>query len=219
MSHEHKVINILFDLDGTLTDPVEGITKSMQYALARLGGVERSQAELVIFIGPPLRRTFAELLGTDDPERIEGAIRLYRERFSQVGLFENIVYPGVADLLAGLHHTSRALFVATAKPRIFANQILEHFSLAQYFQAVYGAELDGRFGDKGSLVAHLLDQERLAPERTLMIGDRRHDIEAARQHGLRTIGVTYGYGTADELLEAGADLICHTPAEIAAHFW
>ena len=215
---QRPAVAILFDLDGTLTDPLEGITRSIQHALERLGARNRTRAELAAYIGPPLRGTFAFLLETQDPLAIERAMSLYRERFSAIGLFENEVYADVPDILARLQSMRYALYIATAKPGIYAEKILEHFSLARYFTAIYGSELDGRYDDKAELIAHILRQERLAPDTTVMVGDRSHDIVAARQNGLRSIGVTYGYGTYEELVEAGADRICRTPADILAYF-
>lgn len=214
---EH-VSTVLFDLDGTLTEPFEGITRSIQYALTQLGAPTPTQAELAHYIGPPLRRTFGLLLDSSDPQVIEEAMRLYRVRFAEVGLFENMLYDGIVDLLAALQSASVPLFVVTAKPRIYALRIIEHFGLAKYFTAIYGAELDGRFDNKADLVEHLLEHERLPAAATVMVGDRREDVIAARAHGVGTIGVTYGYGSDAELREAGADIICGSPQELLALF-
>jgi len=208
---------ILFDLDGTLTDPLEGITRSIQHALEKSGAPSRTTDELARFIGPPLRGTFAYLLETQDPPAVESALRLYRQRFAAVGLFENTVYDGVPEMLEALQRNAK-LFVATSKPRVFAERIVEHFGLARFFAGVYGAELDGRFDDKTELLAHLLDSERLLPGTTTMVGDRSHDIVAAKRNRLRSIGVSYGYGTDAELRDAGADHICASPAELVAFF-
>lgn len=209
---------ILFDLDGTLTDPLEGITRSIQHALDGFGARNRTRVELAEFIGPPLRGTFGLLLETQDPLVIERAMTLYRERFSVVGLFENEVYPTIPEMLATLRAKQYTLYIATSKPRVYAEKILEHFSLAQYFAGIYGSELDGRFDNKGELIAYILERERLSPATTVMVGDRSHDIIAAKQNGLRSIGVTYGYGTYEELTQADADLICGSPTDIVAFF-
>lgn len=214
---EH-VTTVLFDLDGTLTEPFEGITRSIQYALTQLGATIPTQTELAYYIGPPLRQTFALLLDTSDAQVIEEAMRLYRVRFGDVGLFENTLYDGIVDLLASLQRASVPLFVVTAKPRIYAVRIIEHFGLAQYFTGIYGAELDGRFDNKADLVEHLLEQERLLAAATVMVGDRREDVIAAKTHGVGTIGVTYGYGSSQELREAGADSICGSPQELLTLF-
>lgn len=209
-------IAVLFDLDGTLTDPLEGITRSIQHALKTSGTPERTTAELAAYIGPPLRGTFARLLETDDPLAVEAALSLYRERFSVVGLFENTVYDGVPQMLASLQRQGFALFVATAKPRIFAERIVEHFGLAPFFSGIYGAELDGRYDDKSELLAHLVAKEALSPAAAIMVGDRSHDIVAAKRNRMAAIGVTYGYGTFDELRAAGADDVCAGPDEVVA---
>jgi phosphoglycolate phosphatase len=163
---------------------------------------------LATFIGPPLRATFAGLLGTSEPARVEEAIALYRERFADVGLFENEVYPGVAAMLAGARETARALFVATSKPAVYAERIVAHFGIREVFDGVYGAELGGRFDDKAELIAHLLSREGVAPASAVMIGDRAADVAGARANGLRSVGVLWGYGSERELLDAGADALC-----------
>jgi len=209
---------ILFDLDGTLTDSFEGITRSIQYAVTSLGAREPTRAELKAYIGPPLRGTFALLLGTEDAQVIERALTLYRERFSVIGLFENEVYADVPRLLAALRAHQYRLYLATSKRRVYAERILAHFSLAHHFARIYGTEFDGRYENKAELIMHILRQEHLVPETTLMIGDRSHDIIAAKQNGMRSIGVTYGYGTNEELVQADPDHICGSPADIVVFF-
>lgn len=205
---------ILFDLDGTLTNPFEGITLSIRHALRKLGAYVPEQPELLWCIGPPLRVSFPKLLGSDDPASTERAIALYRERFATVGLFENTRYDGVLEMLAALQQDGRKLFVATSKPRVYAERIIERFALAPFFVRVYGAELDGRFDHKKTLIAHLISEEHLEPSTTLMVGDREHDVVGARANGIRTVGVTYGYGTHAELAYAGAEEIVASPAEV-----
>ncbi len=204
----------LFDLDGTLTDPRVGIVGCLRYALDRLGRPSPDEDVLASCIGPALRRSFAMLLDTRDGALIEEATRLYRERFDTVGLFENRVYDGVPDMLERLRPAR--LLVATAKMARFAERIVTHFGLAPYFSGVYGAEPGGRFDDKADLIAHMLRREGLAPEATVMIGDRGFDIVAARANGLRAVGVLWGYGSERELREAGADRLCAKPAELPA---
>lgn len=218
MKSVEYVSTAFFDLDGTLTEPFEGITRSIQYALTGLGASVPTQVELARYIGPPLRRTFGLLLETDDTEVIEEAMRLYRERFADVGLFENTLYDGIVDLLAALQSAAVPIFVATAKPHIFAKRIIEHFTLAQYFTGIYGAELDGRFDNKADLIEHLLEQEQLPAQTAVMVGDRREDVVAAKVHGVGAIGVTYGYGSDEELRAAGADHICSSPQELLKLF-
>lgn len=211
-----EIKNLLFDLDGTLTDPFEGITNCLRYALEKLGCPCPGSRELSVYIGPPLRRNFAALLGSEDPETVERAVSLYRERFAELGLYENAVYPGVASMLDELRASSYNLFVATSKMRAFAEKILEHFGLSSYFVEVCGAEPDGRLDDKADLLRELLKTHRLDTARTLMVGDRKHDVAAAKRNGVRALGVTYGYGSAEELREAGADIICESPSSVVS---
>lgn len=210
MSLQH----ILFDLDGTLTDPAEGIIKCYQYALERLHASCPPAEALAAYIGPPIRAAFAAALETDDEALIEQAVAFYRERFSTVGLFENRMYEGVPEMLTELQTSGYKLFVATSKPTIYAEQVLSHFALDGYFIKVHGNELNGRLDDKAELVSELLAAHRLRPGETMMVGDRWHDIAAARRNNISSLGVTYGYGSETELLEAGANHICHRPGEI-----
>jgi phosphoglycolate phosphatase len=205
---------LFFDLDGTLSDPSEGITKSVQHALQCLGRPYPGKSELQHYIGPPLRWTFPRLLGTDDNALVETAIGYYRERYETVGLFENEVYPGVPELLERLQDDGYPLYVVTSKPTVYSDRILRHFGLDRFFRAVYGPELDGRFDEKCELVEFILRERRLDPSRTIMIGDRARDVESGRTNGTRTFGVTYGFGSVEEITAAGPDEICHRPSEI-----
>jgi phosphoglycolate phosphatase len=209
-----SIQHILFDLDGTLTDPAEGIIKCYQYSLGRLNASCPSSEVLSAFIGPPIRATFAEVLETSDDALIEQAVAIYRERFSTIGLFENMVYEGVPEMLAELQAAGYKLFVATSKPQVFAQRVLNHFSLGGYFVKVHGNELNGRLDDKAELVSELLTEHRLRPSETVMVGDRWHDVAAAKRNHLQSLGVTYGYGSEEELMKAGADHLCRRPAEI-----
>jgi len=204
--------DLLFDLDGTLTDNYAGISASIRHALARLAAPAPDDAQMRQFVGPPLRATFAQLLATEDPEAVERAIGHYRERFAAVGWRENVAYPGIEEALARLRAAGARLFVCTAKPRIFAERIVGHFRFDAHFAAVYGADLDGRYDDKAHLLAHLLEREGIAREDAVMIGDSDNDLRAARANGVRSVGVLWGYGTATEL--ADADAIVATPAEL-----
>lgn len=206
--------HLIFDLDGTLTDPREGIARCYAYVLELLGRPVPPLREFERFIGPPTREVVSELLGSSDPDEVERAVAIYRERFSSVGLFENEVYPGMAELLASLSQAGFALWVCTSKPHVYARRILEHFGLLRWFREVYGCELDGTYAAKTDLLEHLLPREQIDPRRALMIGDRMHDIRAARHCGLRSLGVLYGFGTIEELREAGADALCPTVAEL-----
>jgi phosphoglycolate phosphatase len=206
---------LLFDLDGTLTDPRAGIVGSLRFALSQLAIPCPTDDVLVSYIGPPLRGTFATLLGTNESDRIEEAMQLYRQRFADTGLYENRVYDGVPEMLARAGSAATAVYVATSKPAIYAERIVRHFGLAQHFRKVYGPELDGRYEDKADLLAHLLRQENVEPEAAVMIGDREADVRAAKASGVRSIGVLWGYGSVQELIDAGTDALCGTPGELA----
>ena len=194
--------NILIDLDGTLTDPKLGITTCIRYAMQKLGRPLADEVDLDWCIGPPLKASLAKLLQSDNDELAEQALALYRERFSTIGLFENEVYPEVAETLEKLQQQGYRLYVATAKPTIYAEQILVHFDLAKYFKKIYGSELTGERTNKGGLITYLLGRENLDATATVMVGDREFDILGARQNGLQSIAVSYGYGTAEELAQA-----------------
>jgi phosphoglycolate phosphatase len=206
---------IFFDLDGTLTDPKLGITRSIQYALQRLDHPTIPTAdELTWCIGPPLRTSFVQLLGGE--HAADRAVALYRERFSDIGLYENGVYDGIDEVLTSLGASGHRLFVATSKAHVFADRIIDHFGLRRHFEGVFGAELDGTRVDKSDLLGYALKQASADPARTLMIGDRSHDMIGAKNNGINGIGVLYGYGSRDELLQAGARHVCATPAAILA---
>jgi len=205
---------LLFDLDGTLTDPRLGIVRCLKHALDRLGAPCPPDDVLASFIGPPLRGTFANLLATSDWRLIEQAMALYRDEYGKAGLFENHVYAGVAPMLDQVCELASAAFVATAKLKIFADRIVRRLGLERYFAGVYGADLSGRLDDKADLLAHLLASENVSPERAVMIGDRAGDVVSARANGVRSIGVLWGYGSESELENAGADALCGAPAEL-----
>ena len=204
--------SLLFDLDGTLTDNYLGIARSIVYALDRLD-IEPPDAEVLrLCVGPPLRTTFAALLDTDDAEEIERAIALYRERFADVGWRENVVYDGIPDALATLAARDRPMYLCTSKPEVYARRIVALFGFHDHLRGVYGADLAGRYDDKATLLAHLASRERIDPAHAIMIGDRHHDVRAARMNGARAIGVLWGYGSEDEL--AGADVLVRAPGEL-----
>jgi phosphoglycolate phosphatase len=209
-----KRLALFFDLDGTLSDPSEGIAGSVQYALQCLGRPYPDKSELQHYIGPPLRWTFPRLLGTDDSDLVETAIAYYRERYETVGLFENEVYLGIPELLQRLQSDGYPLYVVTSKPTVYSDRIIQHFGLDHFFIDVYGPELDGRFDEKSELVAFILRARTLDPSRTIMIGDRARDVESGRTNGTRTIGVTYGFGSLEEITAARPDEICHSPREL-----
>jgi phosphoglycolate phosphatase len=204
---------IYFDLDGTLTDPKPGITRSIQYALQKLDHPTMpTEDELTWCIGPPLRASFVRLLGAETSADL--AVTYYRERFSDVGLYENGVYDGIGEVLTSLCASGHRLFVATSKPHVFAERIIDHFGLRDHFEHVFGSELDGTRVDKSHLLEYALKQASVDPAKTLMIGDRSHDMVGAKNNGMKGIGVLYGYGSRDELLEAGAHHVCVTPGAI-----
>ena len=207
---------LLFDLDGTLTDPRPGIVACIRHAVEGLGRPCPDDDALATFIGPPLRGTFATLLETTEREPIEAAMTLYRERFSVTGLLENRVYDGIPEMLVAITPRVSAAFVATSKPTVYAERIVRHFDLDRYFAGVYGAELDAGLDDKATLVAQLLARERIAAGAAVMIGDRAADVRAAHANGLRAIGVLWGYGSERELREAGADIVCTDPRALTA---
>ena len=207
---------LLFDLDGTLTDPKVGITTSVQHGLRSLGIEVENLDDLCCFIGPPLTVSFAEYYGLN-PEQVQAAIAKYRERYSTVGLYENEAYAGIAAMLAALQAAGKILLVATSKPQVFAEQILEHFGLRQYFTFVGGSGLDGSRDTKGEVIGYVLEQCGISDvAEAVMIGDRKHDVLGAQEHGMDTVGVLFGYGDRAELEQAGARWIAENVAELQA---
>lgn len=227
---------ILFDLDGTLTDPKVGITKSVQYALQALGIEEPDLDKLEPFIGPPLKDSFMEFYGFHH-EQTEIAVEKYRERFVVTGIFENEIYAGIAQMLANLHCAGKKLAIASSKPTVLVERILEHFAIQAYFDVVVGSEMDGTRSRKEEVVEEALrrlvpqifvdSSERSAEESSsqqinkkalrksiAMVGDRKFDIEGAKAFGLTGIGVAFGYAQEGELEQAGADYIVETVAEL-----
>jgi len=207
-------VNVFFDLDGTLTDPGVGITRCLQHALVSLGREVPPTSALRRFVGPPLHESFAELLGPGEGALVEQAVRLYRERFEETGMFENELYPGVPEGLQALNGDGCRLWVVTSKPTVCADLIVDHFGLRRWIQGVHGSELSGANADKRRLIREVLDARHLAGRETWMVGDRRHDIRGARQNGVPCIGVLWGYGSAEELDEAEPDHIVATMAEL-----
>lgn len=205
---------LLFDLDGTLTDPKQGLTSSLQYALEKLNAPVPSCDELTWCIGPPLKDSFPILLNTQDEVVIDQAVNYYLERYAAGGLFENQVYAGVPELLATLRSLQYKLFVATTKLTITAQRILRHFDLAQYFDGIYGSEPGGLRADKRELLRYIVVEELLETSTAMMIGDRKHDIVGAKHNGMQAGGITYGYGSLEELTTAGADYFFHQPQDI-----
>ena len=202
--------HIYFDLDGTLTDPYEGITKCILYAIEKLGFERPSDEWLYTSIGPPLWDSFPEVVGE---ELTKKAVELYRERFNDVGWLENKPYDGIVDALAEVQQSGATLFVATAKPWKAARRIIEHFGMGNFFTEVYGSEPDGTRARKGDLLEWAIARHEPADVR-FMIGDRKHDLIGAVANGMRPVGVSYGYGSVEELENAGAESIAGRPQEI-----
>lgn len=197
---------ILFDLDGTLTNPQRGITNSVKYALEYFGIPVYDNASLNKYIGPPLRQSFMEFAGLSE-EQSRMAMIKYREYFGPKGIFENKVYEGIPKLLQSLKSEGNKIILATSKPWIYAEMILKKFDLKKYFDFVAGSELNGVRTNKADVIAYAIDRYNIDIKNALMIGDRKHDIEGAVKNGLKTIGVLYGFGDYEELKEAGADYI------------
>ena len=210
-------MKLLFDLDGTLTDPGVGIVRCIRHALAALGRDEYDDARLRRCVGPPLADSFRLLLQTEDEATLARAVALYRERFGTVGLFENAVYDDIPELLRELHAQGRELYVVTSKPHVYARRIVRHFGLEGWFREIYGSKLDGTRVHKRELIRWVLEREQLAPGDACMIGDRGHDVAGARANGVRAIGVLWGYGSREELAAAGADALVEMVPELLAH--
>jgi phosphoglycolate phosphatase len=208
--------SLFLDLDGTLTDPKVGITRCVQYALERLNVEVPPADELTWCIGPPLLESFEHMLGNNAVART--ALAHYRERFSDVGWCENEVYDGVPEALGRLASSGLTLYVATSKPEVYARRIIEHFGLAQWFERLFGPTLEGQRVRKHDLLAFALEQTGVSSAAALMIGDRSHDILGAHANGIGSVAVLYGYGTRDELEDAGAQRFIASPSDLETLF-
>lgn len=207
--------HLLFDLDGTLTDPMVGITRSVQNALKYYGIEEPELKALCPFIGPPLKESFVKYYGFSETQAGE-AVERFREYFAVTGLYENMEYPGIRDMLAQMKALGKRLYVATSKPELYARQILEHFQMAEYFEFIGGADMEEIRVRKGDVIRYVLQQCRITDlDQVVMIGDREHDIIGAKENGLYSVGVLYGYGSREELEAAGADRIVDTVEKLA----
>lgn len=206
---------VFFDLDGTLTDSKEGITRSVQHALRHFGIDEPDTAKLTPYIGPPLKDSFEQYHGLTR-EQADEALLVYRERYADVGIFENRVYDGIPALLAALRAADCSLAVTTSKPLLYTEQILAHFKLDTAFDAVIGCDMSERNTSKATLIADALHRFGCAPAQAWMVGDRCFDIEGAHENGVRAVGVRYGFAAPDELEQAGADVIVGSVAELQA---
>jgi phosphoglycolate phosphatase len=205
-------ITVLFDLDGTLTDPAPGIIGSFRKALVDLGHAPPPFEDLRWIIGPSLRLSFPKVMGEgSDPEP---AVERYRVHYRGGGMYDLSLYDGMMDAVRAIRGASERMFVCTAKPEPYAVPIVERFGYAPFFERVYGAALDGSLDDKADIVAKIIAEQGIDPGRTVMIGDRLHDIHAARRHGIASVGVAWGYGGVEELTEAGATAICARPEDL-----
>ena len=204
---------ILADLDGTIINSGPGIIGSYQHAFQCMGVDCPSAEDLTWVVGPPLRRSFPKLIGPD--QDVEEAVRLYREHYPQNGLLGGTVYQGMREALTALHALPARLFVCTAKPVGFAEKIIDHFDLGHLFERVYGADLEGKFDDKGLLIEHIIGVEQIQPSRTIMVGDRANDMLAASRHEIPGVGALWGYGSEEELTAAGATVLCSSPDDLA----
>jgi len=210
---DSRIDNILFDLDGTLTDPKEGIVNSILYALDKLEIQEKHIKELDSFIGPPLRDSFQKRYNLSE-DLAEKAMTFYREYFSEKGLYENEVYTGIDELLEFLYSHNYKMFVATSKPTLFADRILRHFNLDKYFIEIIGSNLDNTRTDKTEIISHVVSVHRLQTNNSVMIGDRKHDIIGAKNNSMKSIAVTYGYGSLEEISLHKPDFIVNNCNEL-----
>ena len=208
---------IMFDLDGTISDPKVGICTSVQTALKRMGIEVADINELTPFIGPPLRDSFRNFYGIKE-EDIERTIGYYRERFSTVGLYENELYDGIFDLLKELHDAGKKISLTSSKPEVFVKKILDFFKITEFFDVITGSDLAGKRENKKMIIddsiAGLLGDKPVDLSKVVMVGDRKFDIEAAIEAGVSNIGVSYGYGSKEELSKAGADIIVDSVEEL-----
>lgn len=203
--------DILFDLDGTLTDPAMGITNSVMYALKRYGIEVEDRSELYKFIGPPLAESFEKYYGFSTEESYR-AVDVYREYYRDKGIFENVLYDGVEDMLAKLKAAGKRVFLATSKPEIFANRILEHFGILKYFDGVTGSELSGERTDKAEVIKVCRDRYSIAD--AVMVGDRSFDVIGAKENKIPSVAVLYGYGSREEFEESGPDYIVEKVSDL-----
>ncbi len=204
---------ILFDLDGTLTDPAEGITNSARHALAKRGITVADRTELYKFIGPPLINSFMQFYGYTHDEAVQG-VADYREYYADRGIWENKVYPGIPELLSDLKAAGKTVVMATSKPEYFAKLIAERFGIAPYFDLIAGSTMDETRTNKSEVITYALTQLNADTARAVMVGDRSYDVLGANALGIPCIGVTFGYGSEEELRTAGAAAIAHSADDL-----
>lgn len=207
---------VLFDLDGTLTDSGPGITNAVAYALEQLGRPAMTQAERDRFVGPPLHDSFRIFCGMTEEESLE-AVRLFRVYYNDRGVYENSVYPGIEDMLEALTAQGKKLAVATSKPEHMAKKVIAHFGLDRWLTQIAGASLDTSRNKKDQVIAHALREFGIDRERAVMVGDREHDVIGAAAFGIPTVGVTWGYGSREELEQSGARFVIDEPEALAEY--
>ena len=212
-----KYKNIIFDLDGTITDSKPGIVKGVQYALRCYGVDEPDLDKLTSFVGPPLYHSFMDYLGCPEDEAKE-VVECYREYYAETGLYENALYEGVEALLYALKEKGYRLLIASSKPRLYVKRILSYFRVMRYFDIVEGSELDSKRTDKAELLSYVLEKWNLKADECVMVGDRKHDILGAKANGMDSIAVGYGYGSEDELSKAGPTYFFSTIEEVKNFF-
>jgi phosphoglycolate phosphatase len=205
--------NILFDLDGTLTDPYPGMAKSLRYALDKFGIVEDSAEKIKRFIGPPLYQSFIEFYGFDE-DKAKLAVGYYREYYSDKGLYDNKLYDNVDNLLKTLKDAGKVCVIATSKPQNFAHEVLKYLKIERYFDKVVGSNLEGTLYEKEDIIRFAIENGGLGKAETIMVGDRKYDILGARKNGIDSIAAAYGYGTMEELEESGPTHICRNVMDI-----
>ncbi len=206
--------NVLFDLDGTLTDSQGGVIQCFQFTIKELGQPYWSESDIKKLIGIPIRSIFQEVLNSNDNDLIDKAIIIYRKRFSEIGIINNKIYPGILDLITILHKKSCRLYIVTLKNKIDAEKVAKHFSFDQFIQDIRGPNLNEYPENKTQLIKSVITDFALIPEETMMIGDRKEDIVSGKFNNTRTIGVTYGYGNEQEIINVNPDFVCNSPFEI-----
>jgi phosphoglycolate phosphatase len=209
-----KYGSILFDLDGTLTDPYPGIKNSIVYSLEKFGVFEEDDSKLKLFVGPPLEKSFMEFY-CFDKKTAQKAVEYYREYFSEKGMYENTLYGGIENILLELNNRNAECVVATSKPFVFARKILEYFRVDAYFKYIMGSGLDGTFTEKDDIISHIIKSLGINKRQAVMIGDRKYDIAGANKNGIDSIAVLYGYGSREELEKEAPKYLCGSVAELS----
>ncbi len=206
--------NVLFDLDGTISDSREGVVGCFQHTLKELTGSYSEESMIMNLIGIPIRAIFRQLLRTDDEQLITGAISVYRDKYTKIGITGNSVYPGIDKLLFALHQTGYRIYIVTMKNTHDSEKVIRHLGFDHMIQRIYGPSLEGYPDNKAELIGLALDENNLSRDETVMIGDRKEDVFAGKSNNIRTIGVTYGFGSSEEIAESLPDELCHSPEDI-----